>query len=682
MKNKGLPELLCPAGDRAAFEAAIEGGADAIYLGGASFNARINAKNFSREELADSIRLAHTYGVKVYQTVNIMVRDREIDELLLAAEDSAEDGIDAFIVSDLGAARALHSRLPEIPLHASTQMSVHSSDGARLLEKYGFTRVVPARELPREDIASLVNGSSLEVEIFIHGALCVSHSGQCLFSSIVGGRSGNRGLCAQPCRLPYGCPSDKACSGYPLSLKDLSLAAHTKEIIDSGVASLKIEGRMKSADYVLGVSRIWRRLLDERRNATADEIAELSEIFSRGGFTDGYYTGKIGRSMLGVRSEDDKRASREVAHFGGITKKLPIDMKVVLREGEPSRLALSACGKEVAVMGQAPMVALNAPVDEQTLKKQLSRLGDTPFSLAKLEIDLEGRIMMPISAINAMRREGVKAISDELEAKRELCIGEYVKGAPRQMKKTRRVARFLHRESITPLAREFFDLILLPLDQYITSDGIADGFVMPPVVFDSERERIAGMLDKAKVLSPQMVVAANIGQTEPLKEAFPESELVSDLRFNVANDGSMELLEGMGYGSSILSAELTLPQIRDIRGAKAAVVYGRLPLMTLEKCVIKELYGGVACDICRNGRALIKDRRGFTFPIARELDHRNVIYNSIPICMSDKLDELRAAGATDMHFIFTIESGEEVDKVTDAYASGRALEGKTRRMGV
>ena len=682
MINKRLPELLCPAGDMDAFEAAIEGGADAIYVGGASFNARINAKNFSREELAQAIKLAHAYGVKVYQTVNIMVRDREMGELLRAAECSAEDGIDAFIVSDLGAARALRMALPEIPLHASTQMSVHNSMGARLLADHGFTRVVPARELSHKDIVSLVNESPLEVEIFIHGALCVSHSGQCLFSSLVGGRSGNRGLCAQPCRLPFGCDGRQNGSQYPLSLKDLSLAPHVREIIDSGVASLKIEGRMKSADYVFGVSRIWRRLLDEGRNATPDEMAELSGIFSRGGFTDGYFTNRIGRGMLGVRSEEDKRSSRDVAGFDKITRKRPIDMKISLREGEASRLVLSLENYCVEVCGASPVAAINAPIDLETVKKQLSKLGDTPFCLGKLDADIEGRLMMPISALNALRRDAVEALTSRMSEIAPISKGEYVKGEPCGEQKRSKIARFLDEKSISDSAREYFDKILLPLNKYIDSDADVDGFVMPPIVFDSETDGVVQMLERALEKSPTMIVAANIGQGKMLRELFPKAELVSDFRFNVANDGSMIFLEELGYDSSILSAELTLPQIRDIKGSKAVISYGRLPLMTIEKCVIKELYGKNACKVCECGEAQLTDRRGVSFPIVRESEHRNVILNSLPTCMSDRQSELVAAGAVCEHFIFTTESSFEVDEVIEAYKKGTSLDRKTRRIGV
>ena len=280
MNKRKLPELLCPAGSREALFAGIEGGADAVYMGGTSFNARINAKNFDFNDMRECAEIAHKYGVKLYQTLNIQIYDKEIDSFVRDAYRSAECGIDAFIVADMGAASLLKKYVPEMPLHASTQMSAHNKDAGFTLQKLGFERLVPARELSLTDIKTMVNENPLEVEIFVHGALCVSHSGQCLFSSLVGGRSGNRGVCAQPCRLPYTCDGK---ASYPLSLKDLSLASHVTKIIDSGVHSLKIEGRMKAPEYVLRVAQVWRRLLDEGRNATYDDIKALEEAFSRRG---------------------------------------------------------------------------------------------------------------------------------------------------------------------------------------------------------------------------------------------------------------------------------------------------------------------------------------------------------------------------------------------------------------
>ena len=298
-----LPELLSPAGSPEALRAAVEAGADAVYFGTSGFNARAGARNFSAAELRDAVGYCHENGVRVYLTLNTLIYDRELRDYLAAAETAYLAGADALIVADLGGAAALRRTFPDLPLHASTQMSGHCADAARVLAGLGFSRMVLARELSREDISAFTHSSPIEAEVFVHGALCVCHSGQCLFSSMVGGRSGNRGECAQPCRLPYNGGK------YPLSLKDLCLASHLPELIDAGVASLKVEGRMKGPDYVGPVTSVWRRLLDERRAATPEELRYLAEVFSRSGFTDGYFTGDISHSMLGVRTESDKRRS-------------------------------------------------------------------------------------------------------------------------------------------------------------------------------------------------------------------------------------------------------------------------------------------------------------------------------------------------------------------------------------
>ena len=678
MKNKKLPELLSPAGSLQAFEAAIDGGADAIYVGGASFNARANAKNFSDEELREAVKLAHLYGVKVYQTVNIMIHGKETEELLRSAQKSAEAGVDAFIVSDLGAARLIHEKLPEMPLHGSTQMSVHNAAGAKLLADYGFSRIVPARELSKKDIQTLVDENPLEVEIFIHGAMCVSHSGQCLFSSLVGGRSGNRGLCAQPCRLPYAPGDGRVADKYPLSLKDMSLAGHVREIIDSGVSSLKIEGRMKSPEYVRGATKIWRELLDERRDATSDDIRRLAEIFSRGGFSDGYYTETVGRKMLGVRSDEDKQASREGEKFNKITRKLPVSMEVSLAAGIPSCLRISCNGKLADVEGEIPQEAINAPIDAATVKKCMAKLGDSAFALENIKIDLADNVMMPISQLNALRRAAVSALEEELSRVNSNKVGEVNISLPKGAAKSRRVGRFSNSAQITESARGYFDLIFLPLDGFDTN---ADGFVMPPVIFDSERERAERLVSAAADRGAKYAIVTNLGQIEMIKRLSPELKLIADFRFNTGNSYSVGFFEDMGFESVVLSAELTLPQIRDIKGAKATVTYGRIPLMTLEKCVIKEIYGDKrGCEVCAKGKAEMKDRRGVVFPVVREFPHRNIVLNSLPTQMSDREAELMAAGVTDRHFLFTTESPNEVDRVIKEHLKFLSPSGKARRI--
>ena len=677
MKNPNLPELLCPAGSVDALHAAIDGGADAVYMGGTSFNARINAKNFTFEDMSECADLCHKYGAKLYQTLNIQIYDKEIDNFIRDAYKSAECGVDGFIVADMGAAKLLSKYVPNIPLHASTQLSIHNLDGAKIAKQMGFTRFVPARELSKENIKTLVDESDLEVEIFTHGALCVSHSGQCLFSSLVGGRSGNRGLCAQPCRLPYNCRG-KQC--YPLSLKDMSLATHITDILELGVHSLKIEGRMKAPEYVNTVARVWRRLLDEGRNASCDDIQELSDAFSRGGFTDGYFTKNVGKKMLGVRSDGDKKASRELEKFDGIKRKLPISMDISVKEGENIKIVASLGGKSVTCIGDIPDVAISAPLTHESVYKQLSRLGNTPYTLTLLNSDIDKGLIYPISKLNALRREVIEKLENTNDGKVELenpPLPDRIKPEiSKNTKQSKKTARFLSPEQITSVARKYFDEIYLPLEKY---NSIADGFVMPPVVFDSEKESILSFVDKAIEMGAKIAVVSNIGQIKMLEGK--SIKLVSDYRFNVMNSQHIVELESMGIFESILSPELTLPQIRDIGGNCACIVYGRIPLMTLEKCIIRDIYG---CDECNKHKApdllTITDRRGYIFPVAREFCHRNVIYNSMPTCMSDKQDELLRARVTNKHFIFTVETPKDVDSIISAYKNGVAINGTVRRI--
>ena len=664
-----LPELLCPAGSPEALDAAIEGGADAVYLGGTTFNARMNAHNFGGDALRSAVLRAHSYGVKVYLTLNTLVGDREIPAALAAAEEAANAGVDALIVADLGIASAIHRTFPSLELHASTQASSHNSLSAEKLKEIGFSRIVIARETPAADLFESVKNSPLEVEMFIHGALCVSHSGQCLFSSLVGGRSGNRGECAQPCRLPFACK--KGGNAYPLSLKDLSLAAHVPALIESGVASLKIEGRMKAPEYVRDTARIWRRLLDERRAATPDEMRELASIFSRGGFTDGYWREKIDSKMLGVRSEDDKSASRTLVPFGGITRKIPLDFAVRMKENEPITLTIGDKNRQIRLEGDVPQAALTAPLTAEHLERNLSKLGGTPYSIGAFSVEMDDGLMLPVSRLNDLRRRAIAEWECNL-APKTIEKTPYVMQKSHNVSRKTRTARFYNSEQITPLAREFFERIYLPLGKE-TSE--TDGIILPPVIFERDRKTVTEMLSAAAKKGVRYTLVGNIGHIDIVKQAgfIP----VGDFRLNVTNCESVCALEEMGIDSLILSPELTLPQARDIKGDTALIVYGRIPLMTVEKCVIKEI---ADCDTCAKNAAVLTDRRGVSFPVLREWEHRNVIYNSLPTSMSDRQDQLAKAGITAQHFLFSTETPDEVDEVINLWKKGAALPYPVRRI--
>ncbi len=666
-RDQALPELLCPAGDATALAAAIDAGADAVYLGATQFNARQHATNFTPDALGEAVKLAHAYGVKVYITQNTLVNDRELSAYLSAAESAIMAGIDALIVADPGGAAEIHRRFPHVELHASTQMSGHNTEAARRLCDMGFSRMVCAREMSLADIREFCRSAPIEAEVFVHGALCVCHSGQCLFSSAVGGRSGNRGECAQPCRLPYG----RGKESYPLSLKDLALAEHIPDLIEAGVASLKIEGRMKSAEYVGAVARIYRRLLDERRAADPREMRMLADVFSRGGFTDGYFRGRVDRSMLGTRSEADKERSRALPPFEGIRRRVAMDMQASILRDQPIQLTVRVGDRVGCAEGPVPMEARNAPLTRETVTRNLTKLGTTVYEAQNVDLTLDEGLMLPISALNALRREAVAALESG-EAPSVLRVLTEP-SLPKGVTERARTARFYRPEQIPDEARLFFDHIYLPLESY---DGSVDGVALPPVIFDSELAAVRERLSAAVQKGARHALVANLGHLALARELglVPHG----DLRLNVTNTASMAALEREGFADVILSPELTLPQARDVGGTKQVMVYGRMPLMLLEKCVGKELGG---CDACHRGEITLRDRRGAEFPVLREWRHRSVVYNSLVTGLSDMTDKLEAAGLVGQHFIFSTETAEECRRVIEAYRHGRPLDVPVRRMG-
>lgn len=553
------PELLAPCGSPEALRAAVAAGADAVYLGGEQFNARLGAKNFDEDALAEGIKLCHGHGVKVYITLNTQIYDRKMDAAVRFAARVYELGADALIITDLGLISLLRELVPDLPLHASTQLMGGNAAAARFAARLGMERMVCARELSREDITALCEQSPIEIEAFVHGAICASQSGGCLFSSMIGGRSGNRGECAQPCRLPYN-------GSYPLSIKDMCLATHMRELINTGVSSLKIEGRMKGSDYVRGVISVYRTLIDEERDADGKEMAQLAAVFSRSGFTDRYFTGKIDGKMLGVRTDADKAAKAAAIKTPKVEKKPPITND----------------------------------------RKPLS---------------------LPDALPKAKRAEAGKAV---------------------------RSARFYDPAAIPDT--DYFNVIFLPLDRYTPR---ANGVMLPPVIPPSEYGEVKKALSAARSAGARHVLVCNIGALELARESGMEVHL--DYRFNVYNSHSAALLSE--YGEVMLSPELTLPQMRDVP-AHAAVVYGRLPLMTLER---------------PTGMRTLTDRRGVRFPVIKE-GKRELVLNSVPIYMADREKDLRGAGITHSHFIFTVEKKDEVLKIIESYKKKAPAKGAFTRI--
>ena len=662
-----LPELLAPAGSFKALEAAIDAGADAVYFGGEAFGARAFAKNFSRDEIAEAAKLCRSYGVKSYITLNTLIFDREMRDVLEYAAFLENAGIDALIIADMGAAAAIRKLIPTMRLHASTQFSGHEANAARMLANCGFERMVAARELSREDLTRLCKESPIEIETFIHGALCVCHSGQCLMSSMIGNRSGNRGMCAQPCRLPdkYG--------KYPLSLKDLAMANRIPELLATGAASLKIEGRMKSPEYVHGVVKIYRKLLDGRRNADRDELLELEEIFSRDGFTTGYFDKKIDSSMLGIRSEDAKQKSRELTPFEKIERKLPIKISASLKAGKPFEITISGAKGSASVKGEVPMQAINAPLDRSALEKNLLKLGATAYCCEECDIDLDEGLILRVSDINALRRSAIEKYIrlDEREHDGPIAF-LYNHRRSEKANKDAKTALVMRAKNL-PHSDEFFnffDIVFLPLAEFLKSDDSrVKGVALPAAVFESEKEKLALDLKKAKGKGALHALVGNYGHIDLAKNAG--LSVHGDMRLNITNSQSAAFAFEKGFESLILSPELTLAQLRDIGGSVRSIVYGRLPVMLLEKCAAKETSG---CEKCGSDKAVLTDRKNARFPILREEPHRNIVFNSVPTYALDRAPD------GGHHFIFSSESEKEMLDIITAAKEKRAPRGDIRRI--
>ena len=693
-----LPELLAPAGDFEALYAAVAAGADAVYVGGKLFSARAYAKNFDREELARAAVYCHLHGVRLYVTVNTLVYDKELDEVVAYAKELARIGADALIIADLGAIRRIRREVPSLALHASTQMSLHNTPAVRLAHELGCTRAVLARECSLADIRSAVDSAPCEIEVFLHGALCVCHSGQCLFSSLVGGRSGNRGECAQPCRLPYN-------GGYPLSLSDLSLVGHIEELIASGVSSLKIEGRMKSPDYVYRVTSTYRRLLDAKRSAVREERRSLAAVFSRGGFTDGYFTGHPERPMTGIRSEKDKEATRAQEAKGPyLPLRKEVSARAVVARGVPATLSLTDGAHTVVVSGEIPTEARSAPMTEEDLKARLSKTGNTFLSLpaARISLSADAGLHLPISAINALRRAATDAFEQTFARPLDR-IGE-IEPSPAPTSGT--AEGKTDEQGQPPALREedfgiaagssalFFDPALpakisdllgripyrfVPLFRLAETDlSVVNGVYLPPVLTDRELPAAREALAAAKARGVRYALVGNLGGIALAREAGLLS--IGDFRLNILNAQTLFAYRDLGVAFSVLSVELTLPMARDIlrRAPASLTVYGRIPLMLTERCFMKENFG---CERC--SRVCLTDRRGQKFPILREYNHRNLILNSAVTYMGDRAQELSRNGVRTGHFLFTVEGEKEARAALAAFDRGEPLSSSVpiRRIG-
>lgn len=681
-------ELLSPAGSMEALRAAVQNGANAVYIGCGSFNARQGAKNFLPEELAEAVRYCHIRGVKVHLTLNTLVSDREMaraGELILLA---AAAGVDAFIVQDLGIAALCRQMAPDVPLHASTQMSVHSLEGVRQAAELGLSRVVLARELPREEIAHICRNSPVEIEVFVHGALCMCYSGQCYMSSVIGRRSGNRGQCAQPCRLPYGYGRFE--EKYPLSLKDNCLLPYLRELDRLGVASIKIEGRMKRSEYVAVATRIYRAALDGHE-ITQSDLAQLQSAFSRQGFTEDYYLGKPGRQMFGTRGKET--ASNELLQAARLTYEnaeaplVPVRFYAIINGHQNAMLAVQDdLGNIIKTEGPVPEPARSRELTKDELHARLSKTGGTPYSCIETKCVIAPGLTLPAAAINAMRREVLShltAVRGRDTKEREL--GRYTQPM-RYAGEKKAPAMTVYVTTAAQITPKLLDAA--PARLYVPLQLLAEGTcpwiknlsprtelvaVLPRIVRDSENRTVLQSLDTAYRRGVRAALVGNIGHISLARSRG--FTVYGDFGLNLYNSRAVNLAaQSFGLAGLTASFEMTLPQLRDLSKPVPTelLVYGRLPLMLTENCIIRNKDGRCACS---SGQTKLIDRMGEEFRIIKDQNTcRSVLLNGKKLWLLDKQRDLRELGLSALRLQFTTENPGEVNGVLAAYQSGGSFD--------
>ena len=682
-------ELLSPAGSPEALRAAVQNGAGAVYLGWGDFNARRNARNFSDEEFADALSYCHLRGVRVFLTLNTLLTDRELPRALETARKACRLGVDAVLVQDWGLLDLLRQALPDLPLHASTQMSIFTSGGANEVASDGCERVVLARECSREDTEAICAACPAEIEIFAHGALCMCYSGQCAMSAVVGGRSGNRGTCAQPCRLPYGVDVPAA-NRYPLSLKDNSLAQDLSGIRD--VACLKLEGRMKRPEYVAVVTGIYARLLEENRSPTPAEERELELAFSRSGFTDAYWRGRRGVEMFGTRPENAPEP-RELFERAKATyekdnrRTVPVRFACTIQPHAPCVLTVDDGTRAVTVTGPAPEAARTRALTAEEVAERLGKTGGTAFHCAGAAVEVGEGLSLPASAINALRREALASLAEARCApplRREAEVPPLRKAECAQERPALTVS-LTHAAQLTPaLLEEAPARIYLPLELLADLPHLPEAdtqwcAILPRVWRDRDEADLRRRLEKARELGIDGVLVGNIGHL-PLTRGLGLS-LYGDFGLNVYNSRSLDYLRRKGLASACLSFELRFSQIRDLKKLlpTEALVYGRLPLMITENCLVQNQEG---CGLsaagplvpagapCRESHAL-HDRTGAAFPLLPAFGHRTEVQNSRPLWLADR-ETWKRLGLAFARLRFTTERPEACVEILRAYRTGGA----------
>jgi putative protease len=666
-------EILAPVGGQQQLVAAVRAGADAVYLGAQGFNARRNAQNFDALGLPQAVAYAHGRGVKVHVTVNTLVTDGEIPALMQEIQRIGEAGPDAVIVQDLAVAALFRRHLPTMPLHASTQMTIHNLEGARALMDLGFSRVVLARELTLQEIETIAHNTPLEVETFIHGALCMSLSGQCYLSSLLGGRSGNRGLCAQPCRLNYRIGTRE----YALSLRDMSYIRHMEELAEAGVVSLKIEGRMKRPEYVAAAVIACRDALAGRE----PDLAALEAVFSRSGFTDGYLTGKRDLSMFGRRTKEDvERSAKALSGLGALYRReyahIPVHMELTAQSGCPVTLSATD-GKHTAKAESAPpQEAQTRPLDEEYARRSLGKTGNTPFVLGQLSVHAEPGLMIPASQLNQLRREALERLLDLRSVPANHPFVEGKTGAIPAFQRHREEPRLHVRlEQLSQLSPALWDAerITLPLGEIeqapelIQTLGTRLVCELPALVFPLEEDGLRERLLRLQEQGLEDVCVHNLGALHLGRELG--FRLHGGYGLNILNSIALAEYQSLGLLDATLSFECSLWNIQRMgRSLPVGILgYGHLPLMLLRACPAKGPHG---CDGCK-GQPALTDRLGTSVPLLCQAKRYTVLLNPIPLHLGHR----KVSGMDFLTLYFTRETPEVCQSIWEDYRLGRAYEG-------
>ncbi len=689
MRNKDF-ELLAPAGNLEIFKGVIESGADAVYVGGSMFGARAYANNFTEEELLEAIDFAHLRGVKVYLTVNTLIKNSEFSKLYDYLLVYYKRGLDAVIVQDIGVVKAIHEYFPSMEIHTSTQMTVTGADGVRFLSQFGVTRVVMAREVSLAEMKRIHEETGMELEAFVHGALCYSYSGQCLFSSILGGRSGNRGRCAQPCRLPYTVEGKK--DEYILSLKDMCGIKALDKLHDAGVYSLKIEGRMKQLEYACGVVKYYRSYIDSMKPVSDADYDRIKALGNRCGFTDRYYFDHNGSDMVTYVKPNFVSNAAEPSPE---KRKLSIEGELVLREGEPGSLTVKRGDVTYKALIEPVSAALKAPLDKKAAIDRINKTGDTDFEFSHIKAQIGENVFVPNGALNKLRRDAISGLCDKL-------LEKYYRNDARYTDMSRLTALpehvvksdAAHDEAIndytticscmtraqldTLIGYECFDVFYLDFDMYDRKTLIqqfADDvkclikrnkkvYLMLPTIFRADSSdyfvSIAKELDK---VSFEGFVVKNYEELYLTENLFTGKKVILDHNMYTFNDVSKSAFFEHGVSGDTVPLELNSKEImhRNNIGSQM-IVYGYYPLMTTANCVHKNTKG---CDK-KQKLIYLKDRYNKSFAVCNNCKEcYNTIYNSLPTMLTKNIGKLKEAGIRSFRYSFTIETPKQIKAVMD-----------------